>query len=124
LLIKFKKEDIVRNSIFLLAAVFLLGASASYAGCEFTEALPVIPDGATATEAEMLATQDAIKTYQDHSNKFMECLAEEGRQAGDTDTPEAEADRVAAHNGAVDAQEKLAADFNEQIRAWKAQSAE
>jgi hypothetical protein len=114
----------VKNSIYILGAVLMLAASTSYAGCDIAEAPPTMPDGSKATEAEMLATQEAIKVYISHSNEFMECLGQEARQAGDGDTPEAAAARVAAHNGAVDVQEKLAADFNEQIRAWKAQSAE
>jgi len=110
----------VKKSIYLLAPALLLATSVSFA-CELTGAPPAIPDGSTATEAELLAAQDAIKTYMAHSNEYIECLKQEDRQAGDTDTPEKDAERIAAHNAAVDAQEKLAAEFNTQVQAWKAQ---
>jgi hypothetical protein len=111
----------MRLSYLFICLSFLVMPVASHAGCEFSEAPPEIPNGATATEPEMLTAQSAIKTYIEHSNAFMECLAEEGQAAGEADTPEAMAERDAMHNAAVDAQQALADSFNAQIKAWKAQ---
>jgi len=106
------------KQISLMAALLFLSLSA-YAECNMPAA-PAIPDGATSTEAQMTEGQGLVKAYMDKANEFIACLGQEARQAGDTDTPEAEAARTAAHNNAVDQMNVVAEGFNTSVREWKA----
>jgi cyclophilin family peptidyl-prolyl cis-trans isomerase len=84
--------------------------------CEPPKA-PPIPDGATATEDEMLAAQTQIRNFVSDGNRYLTCLG----QVVDDQSRSVE-DRNAAigeHNRMVDAMEKAAADFNAQIHAFK-----
>ena len=68
---------------YLLAAILLapLMTPIAFAECS-KEAAPAIPDGASATEQEMIAGQQAVKSYIASSNAYLECLDAEGVAAG------------------------------------------
>ena len=74
---------------YLLAAILLapLMTPIAFAECS-KEAAPAIPDGASATEQEMIAGQQAVKSYIASSNAYLECLDAEGVAAGADELPE------------------------------------
>ncbi|MEJ2602126.1 MAG: hypothetical protein P8172_02330 [Gammaproteobacteria bacterium] len=116
-----------------IAALGILGlATAVQAECVYPEQDVEMPDGTNATKDEMIATQQAVKSYMANMEAYLACLKEEHAAAsasaaasGDED-PEAMARREAMftkrHDAAVDQMHLVGARFNEQVRAFKDQS--
>ncbi|MFO7277879.1 MAG: hypothetical protein DIU56_012645 [Pseudomonadota bacterium] len=99
-----------------LAAGLLLSHVAR-AECVLPPAPSKIPDGATATEQEMIAAMQTLKRYDGDVNVYLKCLEFEAKQ---NRLSKAEQDR--RHNEAVAKLEKIAAQFNEQVRIFKSKS--
>ncbi len=103
--------------------VVVCGANAAVAQCSYPEKSSV-PNGLTATEAEMIEGQRAVKKFMADMDEYLACLESESESAKMTEE-DAEAalqhEAIAAkkHNAAVDDMERLAAAFNEQVRAFK-----
>ena len=86
-----------------------------------------IPNGSIATKDEMVSGQRSVKKYMVDMEEYLACIGEEDERirAGIEDRDllvEAQRDEmvVKKHNAAVDEMEKVAADFNEEVRAYKA----
>jgi hypothetical protein len=103
-----------------------------YADCSYPPAPAKIPDGATATLEEMVAGQKAVQEYSKAINDYNACidkaLDDQIAKGGDKLKPEQKADiqRVEAqkHNAAVDQLQSVADRFNEQVKIFKARSAD
>ena len=107
------------TSLLVLSAAF---APAAQAACEYPADVK-IPDGKTATEAEITATSATVKKYLADMEAYTTCLdAEAAALPVEQQTPEAKAMHVKRYNAAVDAMEVTANSFNEQLRAFKAAS--
>jgi hypothetical protein len=116
---------------YRLAAVLGLSglAVAAQAECVYPDQEVRMPDGTTATQADMIDTQKAVKAYMADMEAYLACLKEEHAAAmaemGEEDA-EAAAKREAMftkrHDAAVDQMHLLGARFNEQVRAYKGQS--
>ena len=96
--------------------------------CEYPERVP-IPNGNTATKDEMVAGQKGIKEYMAEMEEYLACIEEEDKEirAGiEEPDPIVEAQRdemlVKKHNAAIEEMEKVAAEFNEEVRAYKARN--
>lgn len=92
----------------------------AYAACTYPEAV-VVPDGATSTTEEMVDGQTRIKQYMAEMEAYLDCLDREETDLGREPTVDELALHNQRHNSAVDAMEAVAADFNEQVRAYKKQ---
>ncbi len=86
-----------------------------------------IPNGSVSTKDEMVAGQRSVKKYMVDVEEYIACIAEKDEQirAGIEDPDllvEAQRDEmlVKKHNAAVEEMEKLAADYNEAVRTYKA----
>jgi len=118
--------------LLALALTAALGTGAAFADCVYPAAPDKIPDGATATLEEMLAGQKAVKAYQQAINDYTACidkeLDEKIAKAGDKLKPEQKTDmeRIEAqkHNAAVDQAQSVADRFNEQVKVFKARTAD
>ena len=116
----------------LLAIAFATATAAAYADCPYPQAPTRIPDGATATLEEMVAGQKAVGEYQKAINEYTACIDKELDAAiakgGDKLKPEQKQDmqRVEAqkHNAAVDQLQAIADRFNEQVKVYKARTAD
>ncbi|MBV8305857.1 MAG: hypothetical protein JO274_00125 [Gammaproteobacteria bacterium] len=117
----------------LLAIAFVAATAAPvYADCPYPQAPAKIPDGATATLEDMVAGQKAVNAYQKSINDYTACIDKELDDAiakgGDKLKPEQKADmqRVEAqkHNAAVDQLQAVADRFNEQVKVYKARTAD
>jgi len=116
----------------LLAIAFATATAAAYAECPYPQAPTKIPDGATATLEEMVAGQKAVGEYQKAINEYTACIDKELDAAiakgGDKLKPEQKQDmqRVEAqkHNAAVDQLQAVADRFNEQVKVYKARTAD
>ena len=106
----------------MLASVATLSATSAFAACESPQEVSV-PDGSQATMEEMLAAQQAVKSYMAAMEDYLKCLEGEYRPEGGTQTQEElkalRAQHDSEHNSAVGAMERVANSFNEQIREYK-----
>ncbi|MFK8052603.1 MAG: hypothetical protein AB8F65_06485 [Woeseiaceae bacterium] len=108
----------------LSASVLAVSWGSAFAACEYPSKVD-IPNGAEASKDEMVAGSKAIKGYMETMNTYLDCIAEESKSAaaeGESAevTKERELLLAKRHNAAVDEMEGLAAEFNVQVRAYKA----
>jgi hypothetical protein len=106
------------TSASLITAFCLLFSAAASANCDFPGSVEV-PDGGTASEAELVASQAAIKQYMASAEEYIACLDAEAEAIGPEITEDQVRIRDMRHDSAVDEMEKLAAEFNAQVRAYK-----
>ncbi len=127
-------------SVIALAAALCAGRAA-YADCSYPPAPDHIPDGRTATMAEMVTAQKAVKEYDTAINAYLACIQLEHDDtlakmaAPPKDDKSAAAQQAAQkkaiddmaiqkHNAAIDADHAVADRFNEQVRIFKAKAAD
>ncbi len=119
----------MKKIVSAAAAVFLLGSTLTWAECERTEA-PGIPDGSKASEQEMIEGQTNLKEYMAATETYLTCIDGEEKTAIEVEakatepaSEDARVERAAAHtsayNEAVQEMEAKAADFNEQLKAFR-----
>jgi hypothetical protein len=118
----------MNNSIRISVAVLLAAAAPLAFACDYPQRADV-PDGASATKEQMLAGQTAVKDYMAAMETYLSCIEQEEKDtvASMTEiTEEEKASRDEAltkkYNAAVEEMELVAAQFNEQVRAYKAAS--
>jgi hypothetical protein len=120
------------KALLAFAATAALAAGAAYADCPYPAAPDKLPDGATATLPDMLAGQKAVGEYNKAVNDYVACIDKELQdalaKAGDKIKPEQKADmqrvETQKHNAAIDQLQSLADRFNEQVKVFKAKSAD
>ncbi|HLJ39067.1 MAG TPA: hypothetical protein VKT54_11730 [Steroidobacteraceae bacterium] len=120
------------KALLVLGAAAALAAGAAYADCPYPAAPDKVPDGASATMQEMLAGQKAVGEYNKAIGVYNACidkeLADSIAKGGDKLKPEQKADmqRIAnqKHNAAIDQLQSVADRFNEQVKIYKAKSAD
>ena len=93
-------------------------------GCDYPARVGV-PDGSTASEAEMIEGQKAVKSYMAAMEEYLECIDKESgaaeKAAEDEDAAkEQRAMLISKHNAAVDEMESVAEAFNQEIGAFNA----
>ncbi len=107
----------------IVATAALTGFAASaQAECVFPKAPASIPDGKTASEAEMVAAMTAFKAYNEEVTAFGNCLDEEvnSKSAGSAQLMQLKTMKTKKLNAAVDELQAKAKQFNEQVRIFKA----
>lgn len=112
------------KSVSALALALSVAAGASAADCTYPKKIDV-PNGAQASKDDMLEGQRAMKDYMADMNRYLDCIeAETIASIEEDEAPEVTAERSRLlsekHNAAVDEMERLAAEFNAQVRAYKA----
>ena len=108
-------------SATLLALSLFALSSAAIADCALP-AGPIIPDGNVASEDELVSAQKAMKMYQESLLDYRACLDEQSL-ALDPEAETTEEERVAIlalFNSSVEAEERVANEFNQAVRAYKA----
>jgi len=95
----------------LLASGFALPALAD---CALPAAPTKVPDGATSTEADMVAAMQTLKRYDNDVNTYVKCLEFEAKQ-----NRLSREEQARRHNQAMDSLTATAAKFNEQVRVFK-----
>ena len=97
---------------------------AAHADCPYPKAPAAIPDGKTASEAEMLDAMRAFTAYNDEVSSFGSCLEQETKtkSAGTAQLMQLKTLQMKKHNAAVDELQSKAKAFNEQVRLFKARS--
>jgi hypothetical protein len=110
--------------------LILLFSTAAAAECIYPAAPTKVPDGKTATQDEMLNARDAFQQYNANMTAFLSCLDMETErlisEAGAQATPEVlqsiRSRQNKRHDAAVDALNTQAAEFNDQIKAFKSKN--
>jgi len=105
-----------------------MGAGAANAECSYPKAPTGLPDGATATQDEMVNGMKTIKEYNNAVTAYLNCLESEMNtriEAAGPDAPAEQIEQIKAihtkrHNAAVEELEANAARFNEQVKVYKA----
>jgi hypothetical protein len=102
----------------VLAAVLAYAACLpAHADCVLPPAPSKIPDASSASEQEMVTAMQTLKEYNGDVDTYTKCLEFEAKQNRLSRT-----DEEKMHNTAVETLQKIAAKFNEQVRAFKAKS--
>ena len=120
------KVDSMTKNIQLAAISILLFAAPAVFACDYPQRTDV-PDGQTATKDEMIAGQQSVKAYMAAMEEYLACIAADEKAAlGQLDDPSEEVLRQREqmlgkrHNAAVEEMEIVAAEFNNAVRAYKA----
>jgi hypothetical protein len=106
----------------------LLAMTAANAECTYPKAPTGLPDGATATQEDMVTGMKTIKDYNNQVTAYLSCLETEMNtriEAAGPDAPPEQVEQIKAihtkrHNAAVEELESNAARFNEQVKVYKA----
>lgn len=106
-------------------------AAPAIADCTAPTIAIVVPDGNTATMEQMLAAQHAIRDTDAAVQKFADCLKTEqdakiaagGDKMKDEDKVKISAGYVNRQNVVADQLQKIADQFNVEVRAYKAKAA-
>ena len=116
------------NFIKLALIGLALGSTVGIAEECTAPSMPSLPEGATASLEQMLAGQQAVKAYQASNTEYRTCLepqvsAAEVAASGDSPGPELQEalkQLNEEYNASVSSEEELAAEFNTQLKAYKA----
>ena len=116
----------------LLAIAFATATAAAYADCPYPQAPTKLPDGATATLEEMVAGQKTVGAYQKAINDYTACIDKElddqiakgGDKLKPDDKKKMQQMEAQKHNAAVDQLQTVADRFNEQVKVYKARTAD
>ena len=116
----------------LLAIAFATATAAAYADCPYPQAPTKLPDGATATLEQMVAGQKEVAAYQKAINDYTACIdkelddniAKEGDKLKPKDKEQMQRMEAQKHNAAVDQLQSVADRFNEQVKVYKARTAD
>jgi hypothetical protein len=114
----------------LALCLVIAPASVWAADCNKPQA-PTVPNGASASYDDMIAGQQAIKTFQADNKAYLDCMDKEIKAAVSVaKTAESAEDRSAAaerhtdmvneFNAAISQEEKLATKFNSEIEEFQA----
>jgi hypothetical protein len=98
------------------------------ADCSYPPAPSHLPDGNTATLSEMLAGQQAVKSYNEQMMAYLSCIklerdnsmAQSGGKLTKKQQQAIEAIEIQKHNAAVDQLTTVANQFNAQVKIFKA----
>lgn len=118
---------------YVLSALILGGFAASHAmaACEYPTAPGKFPDGSSATLDEMKAAKASVVKYNNDMEAYLVCIKQEfdakvAENTSATDKQKAEMQRMQdqKHNAAVKEVTEVTERFNEQLRTYKAKTAE
>ena len=120
----------MKKTIAVVFSVTAIFAAQSAFACDYPSRV-LIPNGNTATKEEMIEGQRGVKEYVTSMEIYLECIVEEEKQAREAIVdlqPEDEQDREDAlnkkYNAAVDEMERVAAQFNAEVQAYRARDDE
>ncbi len=115
------------KSLFAAATLAALILAPAYASCVYPHAPDHIPDGSTATLAQMLAGETAVQTYNTQMVAYLHCLTQEQNKAIAQAALKLTKKQVAAmramdrkrHNAAVEQLMTVAKEFNAEVLIYK-----
>ena len=116
------------KTIKIICSATILFIAQSALACDYPSRV-LIPNGSTATKEDMLDGQRNVKSYVSEMEVYLECIVEDEKVAvAAMDNLEAEVEQQREdminkkYNAAVDEMERLAAQFNAEVQAYKAKN--
>lgn len=116
-----------KNLKLAVISALLFVAPVAFA-CDYPQRV-TLANGQTATKDEMVTTQKAVKAYMAAMEEYLACIAadEEAAVAALVEPTEEQLQQREImlgkrHNAAVDDMELIAAEFNNEVRAYKAKA--
>lgn len=108
-----------------LFALLSVAAAPAFADCTAPSDALVIPNGAEATKAEMIAAQTAVKALNEAVRAYTACLKQEedAKVAAGGDRGKLHEGYVKLDNDEINRLQQVANKFNEELRAYKAKNA-
>jgi hypothetical protein len=112
----------------VFAAFALAAAFTAQADCTFPKAPDGIPDGKTASEAEMIAAMTAFKQFNGEVTSYLTCLEKETADkissAGGATSSVVQIKSMQSkkHNAALADLKEITGKFNEQVRVFKSRN--
>lgn len=113
-----------------VAAIGMLLVTPAVFACDYPQQVD-IPSGESATREQMIESQRAVKDYVATMEEYLDCLVEEEKAArAEMEELSAEDEQLREdmlnkkYNAAVDEMERVAAQFNAEVQAYKARSEE
>lgn len=112
-------------------ALLTLGLSTlAHAECTYPKIPSAAPNGATATETELVAAVKDMKRFDTEINAYTACIDEEasaqiaagGKILSDDDSKKIKTEAAQKHNSSVDDLQKRANELNAQITIFKARA--
>jgi len=113
-------KDVFKTAIGI-SILFVTQIVHAQTECVTPEA-PVIPDGSTASEQELVNTVGVFKAYQADLVTYRDCLTTYEEDLGDDITDDQRAQMITNYNDSVDSEETLAVELNEAIQDFRAAS--
>ena len=121
-----RKVKAMKKLIKILLTISIPFVSGHAFACDYPQRV-LIPNGNTATKEEMIEGQRGVKQYVADMEVYLECIVEEEKQAREAIAdlqPESEQEREdmlnKKYNAAVDEMERVAAQFNAEVQAFRA----
>lgn len=115
----------MNRPIKMFGVIFLFCASQGALACDYPDRVSV-PSGGTASKDDMLTGQKDVKKFVADMEVYLECIVEEeklARLAMEDLAPEVEQQReevlTKKYNAAVEDMEKVAAQFNTEVQAYR-----
>lgn len=107
-----------------VAALSVVFAGPVFADCAAPDNNVQIPDGSTATKAEMIAAQKAVQAFDASVKQYSECLQQEQQAKLDAggDKVKLQKQYAELNNAQVEKVQQLADKFNVELKAYKAKN--
>ena len=118
----------MRKTIACAALLACLATGSAGVTCIYPRAPEHVPDGNTATQAEMIASMNEVKQFDEDITAYTVCLEREMKSLEDSGQFEPQrllelhAMQDKKHNAAIDEDEVIAQQFNEQLRIFNARN--
>jgi hypothetical protein len=120
------------KALLAIAFTAALTAAPAYADCPYPTAPAKLPDGASATMQEMVDGQNAVKAYDKAINEYVVCIDKElddsiakaGKDLKPDQKKHMQELEAQKHNAAIDQLQSVADRFNEQVKVFKARTAD
>lgn len=103
-----------RFKLYAALAAALVTSLPAFADCTLPPPPSKIPDGATASQQEMVTAMNTLKEYNGDVNVYLKCLDFEAKQ-----NRISESAREQKNNSAVSQLQDIAEKFNKQVRVFK-----
>ena len=118
----------MKNFIKLICSISVLLSAQSALACDYPERI-IIPNGTTATKEDMLDGQRGVKKFVADIEVYLECIVDEekiaraGMEELSADDEQQREDMLnKKYNAAVDEMERVAAQFNVEVQAYRAKA--
>lgn len=117
-------KSIIKSIISILLIIGSFGyAQFAFSYCNYPKMNVNIPNGAMATMEDMVAAQKSFKAYNTDMDAYLDCLDDELSKISEDFEGYGDIKKISddKYNAAIDQLKKAAEEWNQAVRAYKAQ---